>query len=268
MRNFIIIILLAFNHSFSFAQGQKIAGKYTSVLSGIEVIFYPDSTFQYVTKGQHPTFSRWENFNERGRWLLSADTIILNPQLPKKVFVESDFKEEERQGDTGLILTCNHIKRYFDANGNVSRTDTVQIDVFDYSFNELKKKKLTRVARFKTVRCAFAGYIPKEIIITNRTINIQRTEENIGSIFISCNELQGTKEFVLSNEHSNHFTMNVYSSYYQDGQIRQMRLLIKNENVLYTRQNENGKFEKDNFWTKADAELKRQKKQAGKKPAI
>ena len=43
-----------------------------------------------------------------------------------------------------------------------------------------------------------------------------------------------------------------------DGQIRQMKFLIKNDKVLYTRQKENGDFEKDNFWSDTDAKLKRQ----------
>ena len=37
-----------------------------------------------------------------------------------------------------------------------------------------------------------------------------------------------------------------------------MKLLIKNEKVLYTRQKENGEFEKDNIWSQTYAKLERQ----------
>ncbi|RZL43998.1 MAG: hypothetical protein EOP00_21850, partial [Pedobacter sp.] len=133
----------------------------------IQVTFNADSTFEYVTKEQHPTFNRWEDFSEKGKWTLSGDTIVLNPNLKKKIFVESDFSEQENIGDTTILITFNHIKRYFDVNGKLIRADTFQMDRLDYSFNELKKKKITRVAKHSTTRCAFAGYIPKELITSN-----------------------------------------------------------------------------------------------------
>ncbi len=257
MRHLIIIILVFFS-TLSYGQVQKVVGTYSSFLPRVEVKFNPDSTFAYVTNELHPTFYRWEAFSEKGRWTLSGDTIILNPHLTKKIFVESNFIEEEHKGDTSLLLTFNHIKRYFDIGGNIIKTDTVQIDRLDYSFNQLKKKKLVRVAPHMTIRCAFAGYIPKEIITNSRTIFVQRPIDNIKSIFIGCYELQKTKEFFIKNPNSNHFTLNVYSNYYQDGQIRQMKFLIKNERYIYTRQKENGNFDKDNIWMETDAKLKRQ----------
>ncbi|MFI5129768.1 MAG: hypothetical protein ACHQFX_07250 [Chitinophagales bacterium] len=221
--------------------------------------FDQDSTFTYVTNELHPTFYRWEPFSEKGKWTLSGDTIILNPHLTKKIFVESEFVEEEHPDDTSLLLTFNHIRRFFGINGNIIKTDTVQIDRLDYSFNELKKKKLTRVAPHMTTRCTFAGYIPKEIITSSRTVFVQRPTENMKSIFIGCYELQGTKEFFIKNQNSNHLTLNVYSNYYKDGQIRQMKFLIKNDKYIYTRQKKNGEFDKDNIWIETDAKLKRQK---------
>lgn len=255
----IITVISAFISTLCFGQGQKVAGTYASILPKVEVRFNPDSTFFYSTNEQHPTFYRWEAFSENGTWTLSGDTIILNPHLTKKVFVESEFIEEEHQGDTSLLLTFNHIKRYFDTNGNIIKIDTVQIDRLDYSFNELKKKRLTRVAPHMTTRCAFAGFIPKEVITNSRTIAVQRPTENIKAIFIGCYELQGTKEFTIKNQNSNHLTLNVYSNYYQDGQIRQLKFLIKNEKYIYTRQKVNGEFDKDNIWIETDAKLKRQK---------
>jgi len=238
---------------------QKVVGTYSNLILRVKVTFKKDSTFEYVTKEQHPTFYRWEDFSEKGKWTISGDTIILNPNLTKKIFVESDFTEIENKSDTNLLLTFNHIKRYFDKYGNITKTDTLQIDRIDYSFNELKKKNIRRVAPHMTTRCAFAGYIPKEVITKNRTIGIQRPTEKIKSIFIGCYELQGTKEFIVKDTNSNRLTLNVYSNYYEDGQIRQIKFLIKNDKVLYTRQKENGDFEKDNFWNDTDAKLKRQK---------
>lgn len=238
---------------------RKVVGTYGNAMPKIQVTFNSDSTFEYVTKEQHPTFYRWEDLSETGKWTLSGDTIILNPNLTKKLFVESDFQEQQTLDDTNFLLTFTHIKRYFDANGNIIKTDTFQIERLDYSFNELKKKKLTRVANHLTTRCASAGYIPKEVITTNRTISIPRPAGNINSIWIGCNELQGTKEFIITNPNSNQLTLNVYSNYYQDGQIRQMKFLRKNERVLYTRQKQNGQFEKDNIWIGTDAKLTREK---------
>ncbi len=124
----------------------------------------------------------------------------------------------------------------------------MQIDRLDYAFNKLKKKKLTRVAEHRTTRCAFAGYIPKETITTSRTISIPKPTDKLTSIFIGCYELQGTKEFIIKNQNSNRLTFNVFSNYYSDGQIRQMKFLIKNQTTLYTRQKPNGKFDKGS-WT-------------------
>ncbi len=250
-----IIIISFFITTLSFGQVQKVVGNYSNTMSQIQVTFNSDSTFEYASKGLHPTFFRGEDFSEKGKWAVSGDTIILNPNLTKKLFIESNFQEQQKLGDPTLLLTFNHIKRYFDANGNIIKTDTFQIDRIDYSFNELRKKKLTRVARHPTTRCGFAGYIPKEIITTNRTIAVQRPTEKIRTIFIGCYELKGTKEFTIANSNSNHLTFTVYSNYYQDGQIRQMKFLQKNETVLYTKQKENGKFEKDNIWIETHAKL-------------
>ena len=238
---------------------QNVVGTFLHVIPKVQVTFNPDSTFEYITTEQHPTFYRWEEFSEKGHWTLSGDTIILNPNLTKKPFVESDFEELQNPVDTTFLLTFNHIKRHYDAAGSIVRVDTFQIDRVDYSFNEIKKKKLTRVAPHLTTRCMFAGYIPNEIITTDRTLSIRRPEKNIKRIFIGCYELQGTKEFIIKNSNSNHLTLNVYSNYYQDGQIRQMKFLIKNGKILYTRQKENGQFEKDNLWTNTDARLTRRK---------
>ncbi len=254
-----IFFLIAFNSVAAFSQSPHIAGTFTNIPDGVQVTFNNDSTFQYVADMISPIFYRWEKLSEKGRWIIKGDTIILNPGLTKKIYVESDFKEEKIEGDTNLSITFNHIKRYFDADGNIVSTDTLQIERLDYAFNEKTKKNLVRVSPHKMVRCTFAGYIPKEIITTDRTISVHKPAATINNIFIGCYELQGTKQFVVKDPGSNHFTLNVYSNYYLDGQIRQMKFLIRNENVLYTKQKGNGEFEKDNTWTNTDTKLKKQK---------
>lgn len=198
------------------------------------------------TSREHPTFFRWENFSEQGNWTISGDTIILNPQLLSKPFIETDFQENKTGNDTLLYLTFNHIKRYFDNNGKVIRADTLQVDRLDYSFNQLKKKKLNRIAKRSTTRCSFTGYIPPETITSNKTIVVSKPSEKLESIFIGCYELRETKEFKIKDPMSNQLTLNLYSNYYQDGQLRQKKILIKNTNRLYSQQTLNGKFDKGN----------------------
>jgi hypothetical protein len=243
-----------------YGQTKNVIGVFSNGIAvpKLVVTFKPDSTFEYVST-EHPTFYRWEDFSENGKWTVHGDTIILNPQLEAKPFVQSDFQEQDVKGNTAFLLTFNHVKRYYDRSGNLTKSDTVQIVRVDYAFNELKKKNLIRVAQRPTTRCVFAGYIPKEIITDSRTVPVPKPTEELKSIFIGCYELQGTTEFVIKNPNSNRLTLNVYSNYYLDGQIRQKKLLIKNENILYTRQKLNGKFEKDNIWSETDAKLKRQK---------
>src|SRR4030095_12789914 len=146
-----------------------------------------------------------------------------------KPFVESDFQEQQTKDSLALLLTFNHIKRSFDSNGNLIKVDTVQIEQLDYSFNTFKKKKRTRVTQHRSSRCTFAEYIPKKIITTNRTISLSKPAAELNSIFIGCWELQGTKKFLIKNPNANHFTLYIYSNYYQDTQIRQKKFLIKSD---------------------------------------
>jgi len=239
-----------------FGQELNVIGTYSNGITVPKLIitFNPDSTFTYSST-EHPTFYRWEGFSEKGKWTVSADTIILNPQLASKPYVEFNFQEQKKESDTAIFLTFNHIKRYFDKDGSLVEVDTVQVDRLDYAFNELKKKKLVRVAPHRTTRCAFAGYIPPEIITTNRTIAVSKPHGKLKSIFIGCYELQGTKEFQIKDPGSNYLALNIYSNYYLDEQIRQKKLLIKNKNVLYSRQNPDDKFDKGNW--NSEARLKK-----------
>jgi hypothetical protein len=254
----LLIILLCCTTT-CYAQQVSIAGAFGNDMSSMQVSFNADSTFLYTSKEQHPTFNRWEPFSEKGQWIQSGDTIILNPTLSKKPFIETTFEEGTDATDNSLLLTFNHIKRYFDSNGNIIKTDTLQIQQLDYAFNDFNRKKRSRIAKRPSTRCAFAGYIPKETITASHTISIQKTDAVIKQVFFGCYELMGTKAFTVTNTNANHFTLNVFSNYYQDGQLRQVKVLIKNSNTLYTRQKENGRFVKDNLWSEADSKLKKQK---------
>lgn len=228
------------------------AGTYSTsnfggLLVGTRITFHPDSTFDYFTDQDHPVFSRWENLSERGRWTLSGDTVILNSHLQKKPAVEAELLESSSSDDTTLRLTFHHIKRYYDREGNLTKADTLQIDRLDFAFNEWKKKRLRRVTPHRTVRCAFAGYIPPEIITSDNTITMRRPEEGLRSIFIGCYELQGVKEYLIKNPLTDHLTFHVYSNYYEDGQIRQLKFLLYKNKALYTRQKPNGRFYKDDL---------------------
>ncbi|MBV4359293.1 hypothetical protein [Pinibacter aurantiacus] len=248
----VIFLLFLFCASFNaFAQSRSIAGSYASG-PGSEIcklILSEDSTFSYSAP-EYPMFYRLEKFEEKGHWILSGDTVVLNPLLALKPFVESELKEEKVNSDS-VILTFRHIKRLIDANGNIVREDTEHINRLDFSFNNQAKKNRVRVTADRTVRCTFAGYIPKEIITGQTTIVLPRLVNKIECIYFGCWELQGMKKFVVADSSSNHYTFAVYSNYYVDGQLRQTKFLVKNENVLYTKRNSKGEFIKDNAWSGA-----------------
>ncbi len=248
MRHIILLTLIFFT-SVCLGQTPKIIGAYSAkfCITDFRIVFNADSTFIY-TSDLHPNFYRLEKFVEKGQWTLSSDTIILNPQLSSKPFIETDFQEAKAENDSLLYLTINHIIRQFAKNGNIISIDTLQVGRLDYSFNEFKKKKMNRVAERPTINCAFEGHIPPETITSERTIEIVRPLEKLESVFIGCYEMQGTKEFKIKNPNSNHLTLNIFSNYYLDGQLRQKKILIKNEKILYTKQKHNGKFDRGNWY--------------------
>src|SRR4051812_35294289 len=111
MRHYLTVISLFFA-TVCYAQTKDVAGTFSNgfAMPGLTVIFNSDSTFEYAST-EHPTFNRWESFSEKGKWAVSADTIILNPQLATKPFVQSSFQEQEINHDTAFLLTFSHIKR-------------------------------------------------------------------------------------------------------------------------------------------------------------
>lgn len=248
MRGLIFLPFLfcaSFNAS---AQSRSIAGCFASgpELQACKLVLHDDSTFSYSAP-EYPMFYRLEKFEENGHWMMVGDTVVLNSQLALKPFVESELKEEKISSDS-VILTFHHIKRFIDAWGNIVREDTAHINRLDFSFNNQAKKSRRRVAENRTVRCTFAGYIPEEIITNQTTIALAKPLDKIECIYFGCWELQGMKKFIVADSASNHYTFNVYSNYYLDGQLRQVKFLIKNENVLYTKRNSKGAFLKDNAW--------------------
>lgn len=247
MRPLFFLLSMLFS-TLTFAQSRNIVGTFkdASGTSNFMVTFKSDSTFQY-TAGEHPAFffDHWgETFSESGKWTMIGDTIILNPQLEKKAFIKSELLEQEDPSDTGLVLTFNHINRYIDSQGNVVRTDTTQVRQLDYAFNDFKKGHRRRVTPHRSSRCTFAGYIPQETITKSRTIAISKPSQPINVMYVGCYEQQAMKAFTIKNPASTRLTFNVYSDYYQDGLLRQVRFLAKDENVLYIRQKPNGKFQK------------------------
>jgi hypothetical protein len=257
MRSFLCCLAL-FTSCGLLAQQRQIKGTYASTISGVELNISSNSSFTYESKFDNPNFYRFEPIAESGRYSISGDTLILNPELQPKPFVETYFKENRTSNDS-LRLTFNHIRRYFDREGKVVREDTSQAMMLDFAINEWKRTTRRRVSSMRQVRCTFAGFIPQEIITSSRSINIARPAGGIQKVFIGCFEMQGTHEFAVTDAQANDFTLDMYSNYYEDGQIRQMKMLIKNDNCIYSHQRKDGSFEKNTVWNNTDAILKKQK---------
>lgn len=259
----VLLLITLFSITICRAQTTFITGTYCNdgfFSNKTRVIFNgEDSTFEYTSAGHPVFFFDRENFHEKGKWTISGDTIILNPQVAVKPAIETALKEETIAGDTGITLTFIHVKRYFDRNDNPAIFDTVKINQLDFVFNTFEKKNVRRVSEHGTVRCAFAGFIPKEIITNERTVIAPRPYGELKSIFIGCYESQGFRELPISNPQSTRLTYTVYSNYYlNSATFRQAKMLIKNGFYLYTKQKPDGKFYKDSFWSgPTDFKLKR-----------
>ncbi len=218
MRITTLISLIVFPF-FGFCQKNNPIGTYQAIgMQKTRISINRDSTFTF-TSDDNPIFYEPGEFSETGRWGMSGDSILLNPDLRKKDFIESDFTEQESPADSGIVLTFNHIKRYINQDGLVIKSDTSQVMQLDYAFNDFRKKNRTRVTSHLNT-CSFAGYMPKAIITRERTISIKRPQDLLKSIFIGCYEMQGVKEYAIHNPKSNRFIFNVCSNYYQDGLIR------------------------------------------------
>lgn len=225
MRATALLLLILFPF-FGFCQENNPFGTFQATgLQKPRISINRDSTFTYTSYNNPVFFYETGEFSETGRWVMSGDSILLNPDLGKKDFIQSDFTEQELPGDSLIVLTFNHIKRYINPDGQVIKTDTSQILQLDYAFGKFRKKNRTRVTRHLNT-CSFAGYIPKAIITGERTISIKRPPGLLQSIFIGCYELQGVKEFAIHNPMSNRFIFNICSNYYKDGLIRNVGFLL------------------------------------------
>jgi hypothetical protein len=240
------------------AQQSRIKGTYANLVSGVELSISSDRNFTYISKFDNPNFYRFEPIAESGRYSISGDTLILNPGLEPKPFVETAFRENRTVNDS-VRLTFNHIRRYFGREGKLIREDTSQAKMLDFAVNEWNRTTRRRVSAIRQVRCTFAGFIPREIITSSRSVNIARPLGGIQKIFIGCYEMQGTNEFVVRDAQANDFVLDIYSNYYEDGQIRQKKMLIKNDKCIYTHQRKDGSFDKNTVWNNTDSILKKQK---------
>lgn len=252
-RIFLILIIAVLLSNNSFAQK-----RYSPVgVWGDDILtVYADSSFEMT--GRHPEFATENEFYEKGIWIVKDDTLILNPHLTPKEYIQHDFSESQVGKDTNVLLTLNHIKRTISKSGEVTARDTVLVERADYWFNDFKKSKLRRIAVRPKPMCAFAGYIPPETITAEHTTVVERPTDSMQTIHIGCWELRGTKEFIIHNPESNRLTLNIYSNSYNDGMIRSKKILVKNKNTLLTKRNKKGKFRVD-IWTNNYSMLKRQK---------
>ncbi len=226
-------------------QSKNVIGTFSNYrsLPSLTVTFNADSTFAYRS-----FINPFGEINEKGIWTMKSDTIILNGNLPKKIFSSSTLIEEKTTNNSKIELVFNHIRQYFNSRGELVKLDTLQIERLDFAFNENVRKNRTRIAVRPTVRCAFAGYIPKEIITNEKIVTVEKPVTKLSKIYIGCYELNGTKEFMINDQNANKLTLNVFSNHYEDGQVRQVKYLFRNDNSIFIKQKENGKFQKDGFY--------------------
>jgi hypothetical protein len=253
-----ILLLTALSATVCMAQPKNVAGTYSCQIPGPfedKLTLCPDSTFQYSSK-HHPHLYTWEwgyYFYENGQWTISGDTIILNPQLTPTIAVQTDFQEEEIPGDTALTLTFTLVKRYFDDHEDLIQSDTEQISEVDFAFNKKNHKTTTAVTYYEG-KSRFAA---NTINTKSRTIVVPRPDEPLTSIYIFCFETnEGVKQFMIRNPQSTHLIYTVFYNFYKH-ELRQKKLLIKNENALFTKQKPNGKFYKEFSQTDGDYKLTR-----------
>lgn len=243
----IALIILSFYSLSNFAQKNPI-GTFQNEL--IEVTFKNDKSFEYKNKyflnpAGHKTDSV---YTEKGTWEISNDTLRLNPQLKKKNFGSDELVESITTNSNKLSFKFNIIRTYFDANNNVLSIDTLQIERLDFAINNKNKKNISRITQKPTTRCAFAGYIPKELVTSERSFEIEKPSEKISRIFIGCDELGEMKEYEINDPNSNSFILNIYQNIYEDGMIRSVNYLMATKNIILIEEKPNGKFKVDGMY--------------------
>ncbi|SEQ08028.1 hypothetical protein [Flavobacterium urocaniciphilum] len=243
----IAIIILSFYNLANFAQKNPI-GTFQNEL--IEVTFKNDKSFEYKNKFfLNPAGNKMDSvYFEKGTWKISNDTITLNPQLEKKNFGNDELVESTTSKSNKLSLKFNIIRKYFDANNNNLSIDTLQIESLDFAINKKSKKNISRITQKPTTRCAFAGYIPKELVTNERSFEMEKPTEKISRIYIGCYELGEMKEYEIKNQNSNSFTLNIYQNIYEDGMIRNVKYLMATDNIILIKEKTNGKFKVDGIY--------------------
>lgn len=223
------------------AQTKSITGYYGNrgyYQLGVSIQFKEDSTFIF-TSGVHPIFyTDLDIFREEGKWSISGDTVILNPQASPETNTDIDLQEEEVAGDECITVTFKHVKRYFDSTGKLYLSDTVHIDDLAFALNG---RRITRVATHCPHRnIPFRIHLTKEMLTKDDTVAVSRPKKELNCIYIGCYEAQQTNRFLIRNPKSTRFSYTVYSNYHRMPTLRQQKLLIKNNKTLCFKQPLNG----------------------------
>lgn len=241
------ILALLFVACCASATGQtKVSGTFTNSKYSptLKLTFNSDSTFSYWSN-IGPYARSTSIFKEKGHWTAKGDTIILNPALEKKLLSGYQFAEQAQHPMKDSIwLTVERITNYYDRDGRLMSADTGRVSQFDLAINKNSRQNRHLVSGRPNARCAFAGYIPKEIITDARTVLVPKPAGRLEKLFVACAEFGGTREFLISNAQADQLTLQIFDNRYQDGQLRQVKYLVKNEDAIFIKQKADGKFQR------------------------
>lgn len=244
----IILLLICLINILITAQNKNPIGTFEN--STFEITFRNDKTFEYRSKylsdpiGNHTQTTYIEN----GKWSIDSDTIRLNAQLDSKSFGSHELLESVKGNPNKIYFKFNLIKQYFDEKDNIISRDTLQIERLDLAINNNDKSNRSRITQSHTTRCAFAGYIPNELITNERSFEFERNTPTIQKLYIGSYELGETREFIIKNPASNSFILNIYQNIYKTGMIRNIKYLMYNKNTILIKQKPNGKFRRDGMY--------------------
>ncbi|HCC94727.1 MAG TPA: hypothetical protein DEQ26_10445 [Flavobacteriaceae bacterium] len=232
----------------SFGQNKNPVGEFEN--NQFKIKFNDDNTFNYTSKYfQDPIGNNFQDkYIESGKWILRGDTIILNQDLTERSYGHYDLIEDEIGEKGKVYFRFNLIKTKYNENDEILSIDTLQIEKLDLAINNNDKKNRLRISNYPTTRCAFAGYIPKELITDKRVFEFEKKDNLIHKIYIGSYELKKTEEFIIKNPNSNSFVLNVYQNIYENAMIRNKKYLMLNKNTILIEQKPNGKYKKDGMY--------------------
>jgi hypothetical protein len=164
-----------------------------------------------LQKAQHNGLDKHHHPNTVAVKTDSGTPVLVNPvfEQPEKA-IGSRVLENRLPADSIVQITFLQVNRYWHTNGNLIKTDTMGIPLIDFSLNTNNRKNRIRVTKRATTRCAFAGYIPEEIITDSRTVTVKKTGP-LENIYIGCYALNGIKKYTIHDPASNRLTFIVYS---------------------------------------------------------